>query len=49
VAETFFRINGKNPISGTITPQGNKNEALPLLGAVCLVKADVILENVPMF
>jgi UDP-N-acetylglucosamine 1-carboxyvinyltransferase len=48
VAETFFRINGKNPISGTITPQGNKNEALPLLGAVCLVKADVILENVPM-
>jgi UDP-N-acetylglucosamine 1-carboxyvinyltransferase len=48
VAETFFRINGKNPISGTITPQGNKNEALPLLGAVCLVKGDVILENVPM-
>jgi UDP-N-acetylglucosamine 1-carboxyvinyltransferase len=48
VAESFFRIRGKNPISGTITPQGNKNEALPLLGAVCLIQGEVILENVPM-
>ncbi|WCL48695.1 UDP-N-acetylglucosamine 1-carboxyvinyltransferase [Leptospira sp. GIMC2001] len=48
MAESFFRIKGKNPISGTITPQGNKNEALPLLGAVCMIKSEVILENVPM-
>lgn len=48
VAESFFRIKGKNPVSGSITPQGNKNEALPLLGAVCMVQGEVILENVPM-
>lgn len=44
---SYFRIQGKNPLSGTITPQGNKNEALPLLGAVCMVKGKSILENVP--
>jgi UDP-N-acetylglucosamine 1-carboxyvinyltransferase len=48
VAETFFRIKGRNPISGEIIPQGNKNEALPLLGAVCMIEGEVILENVPM-
>ncbi len=42
----YFRITGKNPLSGTITPQGNKNEALPLLGAVCMVKS-AVLENLP--
>lgn len=48
VAESFFRIKGKNPVSGSITPQGNKNEALPLLGAVCMTQGEVILQNVPM-
>ncbi|MCC5816397.1 MAG: UDP-N-acetylglucosamine 1-carboxyvinyltransferase [Leptospira sp.] len=48
MADSFFRIKGKNPVSGTITPQGNKNEALPLLGAVCMVHGETILRNVPM-
>lgn len=48
MSSTYFKITGKNPLHGTITPQGNKNEALPLLGAVCMVKGEVRLENVPM-
>lgn len=48
MAESYFRIRGKNPIYGRIRPQGNKNEALPLLGAVCMIEGEVILENVPM-
>jgi hypothetical protein len=32
-AGAFFKIQGGNPISGEITPQGNKNEALPALAA----------------
>lgn len=44
---SYFKIVGKNPLKGTITPQGNKNEALPLLGAICMVKGSVTLENVP--
>ncbi|MCB1190269.1 MAG: UDP-N-acetylglucosamine 1-carboxyvinyltransferase [Leptospiraceae bacterium] len=43
----YFSVVGRNSISGSITPQGNKNEALPLLGAVCMVDGEVILENVP--
>lgn len=42
-----FRVVGKNPLSGTIRPQGNKNEALPLLAAACLTDESVILSNVP--
>jgi UDP-N-acetylglucosamine enolpyruvyl transferase len=30
-----FRVTGGSPLSGEITPQGNKNEALPLLAAAC--------------
>lgn len=44
---SYFKIQGKNPLSGTIVPQGNKNEALPLLGAVCMIRGKSILENVP--
>lgn len=44
----YFKITGKNPIHGTVIPQGNKNEALPLIGAACMVDGEVILENVPM-
>ena len=42
-----FLIEGGRPLSGTITPAGNKNAALPILAA-CLLTADpVTLENVP--
>ncbi|MBE7412777.1 MAG: UDP-N-acetylglucosamine 1-carboxyvinyltransferase [Leptospiraceae bacterium] len=47
MSSSYFKIIGKNPLSGTVVPQGNKNEALPLLGAVCMVEGSVILENVP--
>lgn len=42
-----FRVEGGNPLSGTIRPQGNKNEALPLLAACVLTTEPVILENMP--
>ncbi len=42
-----FKINGKNPISGKIKTQGNKNEAIPLLAASLLTDEEVILQNVP--
>ena len=42
-----FRVIGGKPINGVICPQGNKNEALPLLAACCLTDEPVVLENVP--
>jgi UDP-N-acetylglucosamine 1-carboxyvinyltransferase len=35
------------PLSGTITPAGNKNGALPILAACLLTSDEVILRNVP--
>ena len=40
-------IEGGHPISGSITPSGNKNEALPLLAASLLVSAPCRIDNVP--
>lgn len=40
-------IEGGQPLSGTITPAGNKNAALPCIAAALLTDQDVILENVP--
>jgi len=34
-------------LSGEITPQGNKNEALPVLAACCLTAEPVLLDNLP--
>lgn len=42
-----FRVTGGKPLSGTITPQGNKNEALPLLSACCLSSEPITLSNIP--
>ncbi|MCB1327212.1 MAG: UDP-N-acetylglucosamine 1-carboxyvinyltransferase [Spirochaetales bacterium] len=42
-----FRVRGGNPLSGRIRPQGNKNEALPLLAACLLTDEEMILSNVP--
>src|SRR5258705_5513413 len=40
-------IEGGYPISGSMTPSGNKNEALPLLAASLLVSAPTRIDNVP--
>ncbi len=40
-------IEGGYPISGSMTPSGNKNEALPLLAAALLVSVPVRIDNVP--
>jgi UDP-N-acetylglucosamine 1-carboxyvinyltransferase len=42
-----FVIDGGFRISGTITPSGNKNEALPILAAALLVRGPVAIENLP--
>ena len=40
-------IHGGKPLSGTITPSGNKNSVLPILCATLLTDAPVTLRHVP--
>jgi UDP-N-acetylglucosamine 1-carboxyvinyltransferase len=40
-------IHGGKPLSGTITPSGNKNSILPILCASLLTDAKITLKNVP--
>lgn len=42
-----FIIEGKHPLSGTITPQGAKNEALQVICATLLTEEEVRIDNVP--
>lgn len=42
-----FIIEGGHPLSGTITPQGAKNEALEVISATLLTSEPVIISNVP--
>ena len=42
-----FVIEGGIPLSGEITPSGNKNAALPLLAACLLTDEPVVLHNLP--
>lgn len=42
-----FLVHGGNPIQGKIEPQGNKNEAMPLMAAACLTEQPIILQNIP--
>jgi len=42
-----FIIEGSKPLSGEVTPSGNKNAALPLLAACLLTDEPIILHNVP--
>lgn len=42
-----FIIEGGRPLSGTVTPSGNKNAALPLLAATLLTDEPVTLHNLP--
>lgn len=41
-------VNGGKPLSGTITPSGNKNAMLPILCATLLTDETVTLRNVPL-
>jgi UDP-N-acetylglucosamine 1-carboxyvinyltransferase len=42
-----FVIEGGRRLSGTVTPAGNKNAALPLLAAAILTRDQVTLRNIP--
>ena len=42
-----FKVEGGVKLSGDITPQGAKNEALQILCATLLTSEKVIIENVP--
>lgn len=44
---SIFRVRGGIPLTGTIRPQGNKNEALPLIAAALLTRESVRLDNIP--
>ena len=42
-----FKIEGGHRLSGSITPQGAKNEALQVLCAVLLTDEKVTIHNIP--
>ncbi len=42
-----FIIEGGHRLSGEITPQGAKNEALQIISAVLLTKEEIIIRNIP--
>jgi len=47
IRRASFKVMGGQPLCGTIRPQGNKNEALPILAASILTPEPLLLENVP--
>ena len=42
-----FEVRGGKPLSGSIVPQGAKNEALQILSAVLLSEEDITISNIP--
>ena len=42
-----FIIEGGHRLSGEITPQGAKNEALQVICATLLTEEEVVIENIP--
>lgn len=42
-----FVIEGGQPLKGSITPQGAKNEALQILCAVLLTSEEINIHNIP--
>lgn len=44
---SIFEVKGGKRLSGEITPQGAKNEALQIISAVLLTKEEVIIKNIP--
>ena len=44
---SIFEVRGGNKLSGEITPQGAKNEALQIISAVLLTNDEVTIHNIP--
>ena len=44
---SIFEVRGGNRLSGEITPQGAKNEALQIISAVLLTADEVTIHNIP--
>lgn len=44
---SIFEVTGGKKLSGEITPQGAKNEALQIISAVLLTNKEVIIRNIP--
>ena len=42
-----FKVEGGRRLSGEITPQGAKNEALQILCATLLTSEEVVVDNIP--
>ena len=42
-----FLIEGGHRLSGTIVPQGAKNEALQVISATLLTTEEVVIDNIP--
>ena len=42
-----FEVNGGKKLSGSIVPQGAKNEALQILSAVLLTPEKITVSNIP--
>lgn len=47
VQDAVFKVEGQRELSGSITPQGAKNEALQVISAVLLTSEEVIIDNIP--
>ncbi len=43
-----FKINGGKELSGTVHPQGAKNEALQIICATLLTNEKIIIQNIPL-
>ena len=44
---SIFEVKGGKKLSGEITPQGAKNEALQIISAVLLTDEEVLIKNIP--
>jgi len=45
--EVIYRVRGGKPLKGTITIQGAKNAALPIIAATLLTEDPCVIENMP--
>ncbi|MBU3713554.1 MAG: UDP-N-acetylglucosamine 1-carboxyvinyltransferase [Ferruginibacter sp.] len=44
---SIFEVRGGKKLSGTIVPQGAKNEALQIISGVLLTKEEITIKNIP--
>jgi UDP-N-acetylglucosamine 1-carboxyvinyltransferase len=44
---SIFEVRGGKKLSGEITAQGAKNEALQVISAVLLTDGEVVINNIP--